>query len=173
MTSSTLLHAPDAFVGNHVGISYLESGRLERAMKIDHEVVACALFRYALVIIHHPLVAMVHEIDFQSLHPHIGIMFNDIEVLLDGEPCEPKEHTYSPLAPIVDELLDVNLVAHLKRVAHVLAPAFVQKNVLDAVPGGKVDEILIRLIIDTYREIHVPYGPMVPPVPTHFAGLNP
>ena len=58
-------------------------------MKIHHQLVLGTLADNALIVIDHPLVAVVHEVDFQSLHTHLCIIRNQIHVVLYREPRQP------------------------------------------------------------------------------------
>ena len=56
------LHTYHSFVRKHIGVTALQSGRLERTMEIDYEFVFGCFFSYTLIEIHHPLVAAFHKI---------------------------------------------------------------------------------------------------------------
>ena len=63
-----LLHAADTFIRNHVGITYVEAGRLVRTVEIDKQMIFGGLCGHTLNIIGHPLVRTVHEVDFETLN---------------------------------------------------------------------------------------------------------
>ena len=130
IASTALFHATHSFVRDDIRVSYFETSRLERAMEVDQQVVTGTLFCHPFVVVDHPLVTMVHEVYFQAFHTHIGIMLDDIEMLLHREPREPQENTHTALTTIVHQLSDIYLIACYEWITHILTPSFVQQNIL-------------------------------------------
>ena len=80
----------------------------------------------SLVEVHHPLVAVVHKVDLQSLHAHIGVMLNKVGMLLNGEPRQPQDDTYMLLGTILYQLLYIDIVAVGKGIFYAFVPTFVE-----------------------------------------------
>ena len=173
LAAAALLQAAHAFVADEVGQTLLQSGGFVRAVVVDEELVVGALAGHTFVEVHHPLVAVVHEVDLQSLHAHLGIEGDEVHVLLYGEPREPEDDADVLACAVLHELLDVYLVACGEGVLHAFVPAFVQQDVFHAEAGSAVDDVLIGIVVDAGLEVDAPDGPMVPPVPVHFARLDP
>ena len=133
MASGPLLEAPNPLVGDDIGIAYFQSGRFEGTVEVDNQLVGRTLFGHPLIVVDHPLVAVVHEIDFESLDPHVGIMLDQLHVLLYGEPGEPEDDPHPLLPSVLHEFAHINALAHGIRVAHILAPPLVEQYVLHAV----------------------------------------
>ena len=172
-TAAALLQAAHTLVGEQVGIAILQSGGLKGTVEVDHQVVLGTLSGGALVEVHHPLVAVVHEVYLQSLHAHLGVVLNHLGMLLYGKPRHPEPHADTFLPSVVDKLLHVDDIDILERVAHILTPALVEQDILYAILRSEVDEVFVRLVVDTRLEVDVPHRPTVPPVPAHLAGLDP
>ena len=84
-----MFHSADTLVGDEVGQTLLQSGGLERTVEVNEQMVLCTRSGSPLVKIHHPLVAVVHEVNLQSLYAHLGIIGNEVCMPFNGKPGKP------------------------------------------------------------------------------------
>lgn len=78
-----LFQPENTFYIQHVGIGAVHAGGFISAMKINKQVITRRGLRHPIVKIDRFLVITIHEIDFESLYAHIGIMAaNFLHVLI-------------------------------------------------------------------------------------------
>lgn len=129
---------------------------------------------HTLVIVDHPLVATIHEVD---LHARDAPLFERREkafhVLLDGEPCQPQHDLHVALLAVGDQAGQVEVGIGTEYVGRRCRPAFVHDNIGNAVFGCEVDVVTIGLRIAPGTEIDPRQAHAIPPVPAHQSGLHP
>ena len=144
-------------------------------MEVDKDMMLGSLLHGALVEVHHPLVATVHEVNLHALHAPFGKLGKETGILLHATPCEPEHHADAHLLAVSKDFHQVAIGIGCVGVHIVLCPTLVHDDVLDAITGGKVHEVFVGLHIKTGAEVDVlaiGYG-TVPPLPTGLSGLNP
>ena len=125
MTTTTILQATNSLIRYHIGITYFQACRLKRTMEVNHQFMFSTFACNTFVEVHHPLVAMIHEVYLKSANTHISIILNEVHVILDSEPSQPKDNAYTTLATILNQLFHINLITSDKRIAHIFIPTFV------------------------------------------------
>ena len=86
----------------------------------------------------------------------------------------PQYQPHSTLLGIPYQHRQIYLFHHLEQIRfHVHSPSFVQYHIFNPVLRGKINIVLIRLVVNSRLEIHTLQVPVVPPVPRHLAGFNP
>ena len=125
-------------------------------MPVDDDVVLGSFGCHTLVEVHHPLVGMVHEVDLHCRYTPFGIGLEEsVEVVVCREPGKPQHYLHTLGIAILDEVGQTQAVVAVKGVACGLCPAFVQKDVLDAVFSGKVGKVAVSLIVAASLEIDI------------------
>ena len=81
-----MLQSKHALIGQQVRQALLKSRWLEGAVEIDHQLVLGTLADDALIVVDHPLVTVIHEVNLQTHYAHFGIIGYQVHVMLDGEP---------------------------------------------------------------------------------------
>ena len=124
---------------------------------------------------HHLLIVPVQEVHLEALHAHVGIMLHHLlHVSGEGPIARPKDDVHLFLLAIIYQLLQVNLRNHLQHVSlQVHRPTLVEDHVANAMLRRKVDVIFIGIVVDARTEIDTTQVPVVPPVPSHLARLDP
>ena len=144
-------------------------------MHVYKKFVLCCLYHYSLVEVNHPLVCVVHKVDFYSGYAPLGIFLEEVEVLFYCQPGQPYDDSYALFFTIFDKFLEIHFGLCCVGVACALCPTFVEKNVLGAVFCCKVDEVGVCVVVVSCAEIYV--GAVryctVPPLPAYLSGLNP
>ena len=144
-------------------------------MEVEEEVVFGGSGSHAIIEIDHFLVVTVHEVHLEAFHTHRGELLTKlIHIGIDGGIASPKYKAYVTLATIVNEFFQVDFRHHLTQVGFLVdGPSFVKNDVFNAVLRGKIDVVLISVIVDAALEIDTIDVPIVPPVPGDLAGLDP
>ena len=144
-------------------------------MEIDEEVVFGGHSGHPFVEVDHYLVVAVHEIDLEALHAHLGIVLADaLHFLVHRGVTGPQHDANAFTFSVFHQHWQVNFGNHLEEVGLLVhRPTFVQNYVLNTLIRGKVNVVFVGFVVDARLEIHAPDVPVVPPVPSHLAGLNP
>ena len=92
----------------------------------------------------------------------------------EGPIARPQDNVHILLLTVVHQLLQVNLRDHLQHVGlQVHRPTLVEDHVANAMLRREVYIIFIGSIVDARTEIDTAQVPVVPPVPSHLARLDP
>ena len=165
----------DTFVVDHVRISALQACRFTDTMIIDHHLISGTSFGTSVEEVDDLLVITVHKVNFESLHPHIGIMLHHlfhipVKCVITG----PENDTDILGFSIIHQLRNIDFRDNLHQIgSHIDRPAFIENHIFDAMFGSEVDIILIGLIVDASTEIHIVNIPVIPPVPCNLARFHP
>ena len=170
-----LLHAEDALVVEQVGVGAVEAGGGVEAVIVEEEVVLGSLLADAVGHLDARLVITVEEVNLEALDAHGGVLLASLlELVIKHVEHRPKDNVDALLLSVGDELLEVQFGDDGEHVAALgVVPALVEDNIFDAVLGSEVDVILIGRHVDAGLEGYALEVPGVPPVPRHFAGLDP
>ena len=170
-----LLHAPHALVCQYVGVAVLQPRGLEGPVERHDHAVSCRLLRHALVVVDHPLVAAVHEVDLHPLHAPLAEALEEVEMLLHGEPRQPEDDPHVALPAVADQLLEVDVRIGREGVAGILCPPLVHDDVGDSEVRREVDEIFVRRGVEPRHEVHIRpvWRRGVPELPAHLPGTYP
>ena len=119
-------------------------------MEIEHQVIAGGSLRGAAVEVNYNLVVAVHEVHLEALHAHGGVFAaGTLHILVEGPVACPEYETHSPFLRVFAEHREVDFRHHLEEVGLLVhGPSLVQNNVLDAVAGGEIYVVLIRVVVD-------------------------
>ena len=174
-TSTILFYASHAFVRKDIRILVFQTGRLERTVEIHEQMMLGCFSCYTFVVVHHPLVATVHEVNLHTLHAPFFELREEVEIVFYTQPSEPKDHAYILFLTITDQFLQVEIVVRSVWVISALCPTFVQQDVLHTVLGCKIQVILISFSIATSHEIYISAirSSTVPPFPSSETRLDP
>ena len=144
-------------------------------MEVEKQVIAGRCGGRTLQESHHLLVVAVHEVDLEALDAHLAVgLAHLLHVAVEGHIARPEHEPHALLLGIVAQRGQVDFGHHLKQVGLLVhGPSLVENHILDAVAGGKVDIVLVGLVVDTCLEVHALQVPGIPPVPGHFAGFHP
>ena len=172
--AAALLHAEHRLVGQQVRIGAEKTLGCIGAVPVDEDMMIGRTLGHTLVIVDHPLVATIHEVD---LHARDAPLFERREkafhVLLDGEPCQPQHDLHVALLAVGDQAGQVEVGIGTEYVGRRCRPAFVHDNIGNAVFGCEVDVVTIGLRIAPGTEIDPRQAHAIPPVPAHQSGLHP
>ena len=102
-------------------------------MEVDHDMMLCSLFCHSVIIINHPLVLTVHEVNLRTYDTPLFELFKEIHIMLYGKPRKPYKYTYIFRLSIADELRKIYLRVCLVRVAGIQCPTLIHNNVRDTV----------------------------------------
>ena len=144
-------------------------------MVVEHQVVLGALLRYAVNHLCGLLVIAIKEVNFESFDAHGCIFFAGfvqlfVQYIEDG----PENNVHLFLFGVADQFRQVDVRNDGEHVAALgLIPAFIKKDVFQSVLGCKIDVVTISVLIDARFEIDAADSPVVPPVPSNFARMNP
>ena len=129
----------------------------------------------ALVEVHHPLVATVHEVNLHTLNTPLGKLSKHTRVLLNTTPCEPEDNINTHLLTVSDNLVKVTCGIGSIGIHVVLSPALVHHDVLDAILRSEVHEVLIGLHVQASYKVYIGAvgDSSVPPLPACLARHNP
>ena len=95
-------------------------------------------------------------------------------MLVEHVEHRPKHNANTLFLSVADESRQVDGGDRIHDVAlRGVVPALVEHDVLQTELGSKVNIVLIGLGVDAGLEVNAAQIPVVPPVPSHFAGLNP
>ena len=128
------------------------------------------------------LVVAVEEVDLEALDAHVGIVLH--HGLGDGAvaervaadevaPAGPEDDAHALLLAVGDQALQVDGGIELLHERLTAAPALVDDDILQVVVGGEVDIIQIGIGVHAALEVDTRDVGVVPPVPGHFARLDP
>ncbi len=135
-----LFHAEDTLEVEDVGVGAVETRWRVDAVQVEHEVVACATVGQPLHHLQCRLVVAVHEVDLESLDPHLGVVAARLlEVLVHDVEHSPQDDAHMPLVGMADEALQVHVGDGVHDVALVgVVPALVEDDILQSVLSGEV-----------------------------------
>ena len=145
-------------------------------MEVDDDVMFGSLLNNALVEVGHPLVGMIHEVDFHSCDSPLLIDAEDgVDVLPDGEPWQPENDFHTFGVAILNKVGQAQVVVADKWVAGRLCPTLVEQDVAQTILRGKSGEVAVGFVVATVAEIDVRSEGCctVPPLPRHLSGMNP
>ena len=165
----------NAFKVDDIGPCTVQSRGLAGAVEVDEEFVARSRFGGFVIEIGYGLVVVVHEIDLETLDAHVGIVLAHVlHVAHESVVPGPQDKPDALLVGVGHKLRQVYLRDNLHEVGFfVYGPSFVENHILDAVVAGKVYVGFICIVVYAAYEIDTVEIPVVPPVPCHFAGLDP
>ena len=144
-------------------------------MEVDHQMMLRCSLGHALVEIDHPLVAMVHKINFHAGHTPVAELFEEVGMVLDALPGEPEEYAYALALAVVYHLFQIEIVIGSKGIGGVLRPAFVQQNIFYTEFRSEIYIIFICIGVAAGLEFHIRSvgNVAIPPVPRYFARTYP
>ena len=172
---ATLLHAKHGLVVEHIGECPIQSGRRIKAVIVEEELIAGTMLGDALRHFHSRLVVAVEEVDLKAFHTHIGILATGlVEMLVEHIEHRPKHNANTLFLSVADESRQVDGSDRIHDITlRRVIPALVEHDVLQTELRSKVNVILICLGVDASLEADAAQVPVVPPVPSHLAGLDP
>ena len=94
-------------------------------------------------------------------------------MLIERLPKDPNQNADALLLAVADNLGEIDVRIVVKDVTGGCRPTFVQQDVLQSIVGGKVDEVFIGAGVHAGSEVDAGQINAVPPVPRHFAWLDP
>ena len=161
-------HTTHTFVRKHVRILVFQTGRLERSVEVHNQVMLGSFGSYTVVVIHHPLVVTVHEVNLHALHAPFLELGEEVEVLFYTSPSEPQDNAHVLFLSITDKFMQVQVVVWSIRVAGSLRPTFVQQDVFHTVLRSEVHVIFVGSGVASGFEIHIltVWSRTVPPFPS-------
>ncbi len=177
-----------AFAGQFVGKSAAQTRGLERAVKLNEQLMPRRRLQYFLLNVDHFLVVAIHKIDHHALDaPLLELRESLFQLPIERVPMHPHVDAHATLFSVVAHLLHiqrrdgaghVGVFAHgpvARRVAHVPRKAAVADNgmVLNAVVGAEVDVVFVGLKVDARREGRIGRDVAVPPVEGRFTRFQP
>lgn len=163
-----------AFEIDDVGIRPLNSRRLEYAVQVEQQFIPCGRTGGIVNEPNHLLIVPVHEIDFESLDAHFGIVFAKLfHMFGKGKVTEPEDQSDTPFFPVLHQCRQVESGGGLQRRMVISAPTVIQNEVAQPVAGCEIDVMLIGGLVDSRREVHTGKSPVVPPLPRGLAGFDP
>ena len=144
-------------------------------MEIHQQMILRTHLRSPFVEIRYHLVVSVHEIYLEPLDSHLAVMSAYLlHIAVKSIIPRPQYQPHSTLLGIPYQHRQIYLFHHLEQIRfHVHSPSFVQYHIFNPVLRGKINIVLIRLVVNSRLEIHTLQVPVVPPVPRHLAGFNP
>ena len=144
-------------------------------MEVAHQLILRRCHSCTLVEVHHLLVVAVHKVNLETLDTHLGVVLHHaVHISVQCPVACPQYDTYATLLGIVAQMLNVNLGNNLHKVSLlVYRPTLVQDNILYAVARCEVDIILVCAVVDAGEEVHAIQTPIVPPIPSNLARLDP
>ena len=159
----------------HIGISSVESCGLESTVEVDQQVILGTHIGGTLVELGDNLVVAIHEINLEALDAHLAVVLaHMLHIAVESVIARPKYQPHVACLGILHQHRQVDFRHHLEEVGlTVHCPTFVKNDIFNAVSGGEINIILIRIVIDACFEVHAGEVPVIPPVPRHLAGFNP
>ena len=144
-------------------------------MKIDKQMVLGSLSGYSFIIIHHPLVTSVHEVDFDSLHTPFLESLKQPEIVFYSEPCQPKHNAYIFFFAITNEFMHIYRRIWCIGITGTHSPALVHNNIWYTIISSKINKIFVSIEIASCYKINIRSvgSSTVPPFPACQSGLNP
>ena len=105
------------------------------AVEIHEEVPFRGLHGYALVVIDHPLVVALHEIDLDAFYtPFFELIQGRIHMIFERLPGHPEDDADVLLPPVFNQPFQVDLGDGVEQVAGLdVVPAFVKDDVFQPV----------------------------------------
>ena len=172
---ATFFHAEHGLVVEHIGECPIQAGRRIKAVIVEEELIAGTMLGDALCHFHCRLVVAVEEVDLKAFHTHVGILAAGlVEMFVEHVEHRPKHDANTLFLSVADEARQVDGGDRIHDVAlRGVIPTLVEHDVLQTELGSKVNVVLIGLGVDAGLEADAAQVPVVPPVPSHFAGLNP
>ena len=144
-------------------------------MIVQHEVILGTMVGYSLRHFHRRLVVSVKEIHLKALDSHVRIFLASlVKMFVKNVEHRPQHNIHALLLAVGNQFGKVDVGNRIHDVALTgIVPSLIEYDVFKMVLGGKVDVILIGGNIDACFEVDTPQIPVVPPIPSHFAWLNP
>ena len=175
MTSPVLFLSSHTFIRKYIRILVFQSGRFERAMEIHEQLVLGCFGGHAFVIVHHPLVASVHEVNLHTLHAPFRKLGKEFRMVFCTQPGEPKDYAHILFLAITDELVQVHIRIRSERIVSGLRPSFVQQDVFHTELGCEINVILVGVGIASTFKVYIRSvrSGTVPPFPCSEARLDP
>jgi len=168
-----ILQPHDPLPREHIGPGALEPRRLVGAVKIDQQPVPGRFLGDLPVIVDHPLVIPLHEIDLDALDAPAGKTGQGrLQLVEQALPGDPENDLHLALASMRQQLLHIDLRMDGEKIPE-LIPALVEDDIFNTVVGGKIDIVLVGGCVEAGLEIDAIEIEGVPPVPGHLAGLDP
>jgi len=167
------LVAADAFLGDVVGISSSQTGGLECAVEINEHLILGGFGQDAFIVVDHPLVVTLHEIDFQTDDTPPGeLLEGGLQLPVKSHPAHPEDNADIFLLAVIDNFRDIHAGFGSQQVV-LRRPAIIDDDIFNAVFGGKIDVVFVRFGVDAGFEINSIDVIGIPPVPGNFARLDP
>ena len=130
-------------------------------------------FGYTFIIVYHPLVTAVHEVDLHSCDAPIGKCFKEVEMILDSQPWQPKYDFYVAVLSVFYQFGKIDGGIGGKRITCIFRPSFVHDDIRNTELGCEVNVVFIGIHIETRTEIYPIEACVVPPFPTHLSRFDP
>ena len=170
-----LFHAGNTFVIDDIGISTLQTCGFMNTMEVEHDLVFCTRSGSSVKELRDLLIVTIHKVHLETFDAHICIVLNHIlHIAVEGFITGPEHQTHIFRFRIRGKLFQIDFRNYLHQVSLlVYSPTFVKDDIFDAMFGGKIDVILIGIVVDAGMEIHAVDIPIVPPIPSHLARFDP
>ena len=124
-------------------------------MKIDKQFIFSRFSRYPFIKIHHPLVTPIHKINLYSFYTPFGKSFKEFEIIVNGQPSQPKNNSHILLFSILYQFLKVESLIWNIRITSTLRPTFIKQNIVYSELRSKIYKILISIRITSGYKIHL------------------
>ena len=170
-----MFHATHSFVRQYIRIFIFQSGRFERAMKIDKQMMFGCFPGYPFVIVDHPLIASVHKINLKSFYSPFIESLEEIKIVFYRQPRQPKHNPYIFFFAITNQFVQVYFGIRCIRITCTFSPAFIHNNIWNTKFRSKINVILISIQVITRNKIHIRSvrRSVIPPFPAHLSRFNP
>ena len=121
------------------------------------------------------LVVAIHKVNFEALDAHLAVVTaHMLHIAVKGVIARPKYQPHIAFLGILHQHGQVNLRHNLEKVCFLVhRPALIKDYILYPHARGKVNVVLIGVVVDARLERHTTDVPVVPPVPCHLAGAHP
>src|SRR5207245_9087675 len=128
---------------------------------------------YFVIVVEQKLVTALHEVNLYSLDaPFRELIERRLELIVERLPDHPKNDSDILLFGISREFFHVDFRYDFEQIPE-FVPALVENDVLDAVPRGEIDVVLVSLRVDPGFEVDIVDVVGIPPVPGDLTWLDP
>ena len=168
-----VLQPLDSLTGNDIGPLALHAVRLVATVEINKHPVLSSFGGHFVIVVDHPLVVALHEVDLDSLHAPLFILRQClIDPVMEALPHHPEYDADILRSSVGTDLFHVKSVSHVKHIANVVPP-LVQDHVFNAILRRKVYVMFIGLTIEPCLEVNTKKIIGIVPVPCHLARSDP